>query len=108
MQHSDEEKSHRATLRNLRMGRKGKGGGGREGRGQKEGDYMATRKICSQGMNFAVLAQLLKLGRMFLQEVTAQPSLNLALGFHCNAIPWIWKSHGIATASNIKSKTMMP
>lgn len=68
---------------------------------------MATRKICSQGTNFAILAQLLKLGRMFSQEMTAQPSLNLALGFHCNAIPWIRKSHGSATVFNIKSKTRM-
>lgn len=55
---------------------------------------MATRKICSQGAKFSLLAQLLKLGRMFLQEIPAQPSLNLALGFLCNGIPWMWTSHG--------------
>lgn len=31
---------------------------------KKEGNYMATRKICSQGTDFAVLAQLLELGRI--------------------------------------------
>lgn len=67
------------------------------GKGSKGGDYMVTRKIHSQGKKFSLLGELLKLGRMFLQEITAQPSLNLALGFLCSAIPWIWKSHrGVA------------
>jgi len=79
----------RRTLRNLRLGEKGRRW--REGEGQKRGDYMTTKKTLSQGAKLFLVAELLKLGRMFLQEITAQPSLNLA--FLCNVILWLWKSH---------------
>lgn len=56
---------------------------------------MVARKIHSQGTKLSLLGELQKLGRMFSQEITAQPSLNLALGFLRSATPWIWKSHGV-------------
>lgn len=81
---------------------------------KKEGNYTSNWKVhynfhqenMLSGYRFFCPGTAAGAGQDFIQEVPAQPSLNLALGFHWNAIPWIWKSHSHAAVFNSKSKTM--